>query len=154
MQITALSIPMREQKIAGMDTLGALVKRARLGKGMRGGDLGAAIGKDASYVSKIERGTMKDIPPPEIVRALSDALGVPEARLVRAIGYRTSEGEAPPFDFDSEKAAVLEILEGLDEREARTLRRMAEIIVDERGAQTVAAVEAFNRRALPDRPTT
>lgn len=58
---------------------------------MRGMDLAYAIGKDPGYVTRMEHGTLKEIPPPETVKALSAALDLSETAIIEAIGYARPE---------------------------------------------------------------
>jgi transcriptional regulator with XRE-family HTH domain len=98
--------------IAGMDywdmkELGAIVKRERLRRGMRGIDLAYAIGKDPGYVTRMEHGTLKEIPDPAVIHALGQALGVSDARLLRAIGYPAVESTEPAEPAPDDPLAAL-----------------------------------------------
>jgi transcriptional regulator with XRE-family HTH domain len=121
-----------EENVGPMDELAALVKKARLGKGMRGIDLAAAIGKDPSYVTKLERTTLKEIPPPETVRALAEALGLSEARLVRAIGYRVGDvapQDQGPFDKNTWQWVAVTRLRQMDDVQAQDVANYAEYVL-------------------------
>lgn len=86
--------------MGSMEALAIAVKRARLAKGMRGIDLAQAIGKDPSYVTKLEHGTLKEIPDPATLAALSDALGIAEPSLLELIGYRVRAANGAPVITD------------------------------------------------------
>lgn len=74
-----------------MKDLGRIVRRERERRGMRGLDLAVAIGRDPSYVSRLERGTLKEIPAPDTLHALGQTLAISDARLLAALGYVTTE---------------------------------------------------------------
>ena len=96
MDLPALSIPLIQEKMGGMEQLARAVRQARLAKGMRGIDLAQRIGKDPSYVTKLEHGTLKEVPDPATLRALADAIGLGEPILLELIGYRVrAEADAP-----------------------------------------------------------
>lgn len=89
-----------------MDTIGPLVRQARERKGIRAADLAYQIGKDPSYLSKLERDLLKEIPEPSVILALSRALDIPERQLLRALGYLSSEPVVRPT-YPSDEVRVL-----------------------------------------------
>jgi transcriptional regulator with XRE-family HTH domain len=76
-----------------METLGEMIRTRREARGVRAADLAYQIGKDPSYLSKLERNLMKEVPDPAVVSAISAALGIPVVALLRAIGYAIPDGE-------------------------------------------------------------
>src|SRR5690606_15387150 len=76
----------------------------------------SAVGLTQSKYGRIENGTIKELPTPEDLRLIGDALGLSMEDMLRAAGYLTDEGE------DTEKAGLEEfharldpLLVGLDE---------------------------------------
>lgn len=118
---TPLSIPISRPKLRSMESFGKLVRRARLAKGMKGADLGSAVGRDGSYISRIENGEQKETPPPDVMAALSSMLDVPEERLLRAWGYLKDSG-APPPGVSAERAALRDLLDDVPESAFPALR--------------------------------
>jgi transcriptional regulator with XRE-family HTH domain len=118
--------------MGSMQELAALVKRGRRRREMRGMDLASAIGKDPAYVSRLEHGMLREIPEPETIRALAEALGIDETRLVAAIGYRvvTEEASGQPFPLGSIHAEVVRLLHGLNEEQALQMARYAIFLKD------------------------
>jgi transcriptional regulator with XRE-family HTH domain len=84
--------------ITGMDKqrFGDMVKRARDRKGWRSIDLGAALGRDGSFVSRLETGTFKETPAPDVLAALREHLGLDETQMLRALGYLQEQSETAP----------------------------------------------------------
>jgi transcriptional regulator with XRE-family HTH domain len=114
-------------RMHNMETLGPLVRMTRERKGIRAADLAYHIGKDPSYLSRLERDLLKDLPTPDVLVALARELDIPETRLLRALGFlqgdqplRPTYGDtrlqaiADDWDHlnDAEKAAMMIILEG------------------------------------------
>lgn len=75
--------------IGGMEKqrFGDLIREARERQGWRSIDLGVKIGRDGSFVSRLETGRFKETPPPDVLAALSEYLGLDEAELLRSLGY-------------------------------------------------------------------
>ena len=117
--------------LRGMDRLGALVRSTRERKGMRAADLAYRIGKDPSYVSKLERDLMKEIPDPATIHALAEVLGIAEPRLLEAIGYVVAEPTPEPLPADSVRAEVMALVPGMTERRARALLALIRYFEDE-----------------------
>lgn len=124
-----------------MGTLGPLVRKTREHKGIRAADLAFQIGKDPSYVSKLERDILKEIPDPGTLRLLSDALGIAELRLLEAIGYRVTEDLPDALPYDSERATVIALAPTLREPEAFVIRATIQAIVKSREAGQVTEQE-------------
>jgi len=126
-----------------MKELGELVRRERERRGMRGIDLAAATGRDPGWVSRLENGTLKEIPDPPTLQRLADAIGQQVARLLKAIGYRLGD-DAPAIPLDPDRAELIDVIEReLTDRDARVLLVTARAIVEERDARTVAEAEHY-----------
>jgi transcriptional regulator with XRE-family HTH domain len=65
--------------------VGALIRAVRLAKGMSQETLAAAVGKDQTYISQVERGVIK-VPGRAMLRALSVALDIADDEMARAAG--------------------------------------------------------------------
>lgn len=140
-----------------VETLGPLVRATREHKGIRAADLAYRIGKDPSFLSKLERDLLKEIPEPAVLHALADALGIPEPRLLEALGYRVREEPVAPPRVGPDRAALIDAIEReLTESDARVLMVTANALVDERDARTVRDAEAWvnSGAPLPAGPTT
>ncbi len=96
--------------------MGNFIATSRISAGFQSQmELANAIGKSQNWVSRIERGAAKELPPPEDVLALSKALRVSSADILAAAGYDIEtgkEGDSPAiaalrpvldrYDFDEE----------------------------------------------------
>lgn len=141
-----LSMLLADATMEPMNALGKLVRAARENQGMRGIDLGVAIGRDGAYVSRLERGILKEVPDPATLGRLSDALDIPELRLLEAIGYRVRQPAPAAPPIDSRRAALIDLLEReLTEADARVLEVTARAIIEERDARTVRDAEVYAR---------
>lgn len=67
-----------------------------------------ALGKDQSWVSRIERGVGKELPPPEDIELLASALHVTPHELFIAAGYRLDNAPAPDAPVVRSLRAILE----------------------------------------------
>lgn len=75
-----------------MKDLGTLIADTRRRRGIATQrELGITLGKDPAWVSRLENGTLKETPAPEVMRALAAALGLSEAALLEAAGYRVRD---------------------------------------------------------------
>lgn len=74
----------------GLQELGILVAQQRGRTGLTQRELGDAIGRNQDWVSKLERGMLRDWPDPDTVAGIAEALGVPRERLLEALGYLES----------------------------------------------------------------
>jgi transcriptional regulator with XRE-family HTH domain len=71
-----------------MDRLGRLVKTTRTRRGYATQTaLAAAMGKSPSFVSRIERGAAKELPPPEDLQVIGSALGLSMRTMLEVTGY-------------------------------------------------------------------
>lgn len=82
-----------------MDNFGDFLASRREAAGYRSQTAFAnAIGKGASWVSRLERGAAKELPPPEDVALLAKSLNLSSAELIAAAGYDIetgNEGDTP-----------------------------------------------------------
>lgn len=68
-------------------SLGAALRQAREVRDLPAADTARMAGISAAYLSKLENDAVKR-PSPHVLHALSEALGVPYADLMRLTGYR------------------------------------------------------------------
>jgi transcriptional regulator with XRE-family HTH domain len=68
-------------------SLGVVIRQAREVRGLSAIDASRAAGISAAYLSKLENDAVKK-PSPHVLHALSEALSVPYAELMRLTGYR------------------------------------------------------------------
>lgn len=76
-------------------SLGRYVRRRREMLGLSQGALGEKIGREQKWISELERGALVNLPPPEIVRGLADALNCLPADLLIAAGYLERDDPTP-----------------------------------------------------------
>lgn len=88
-----------------------------------------ALGKDQSWVSRLERGVVKELPPPEDVALLSSLLHVPVEEIVAAAGYPIG---VPMPDEPDVIRALRPILESreLTERQVQQLATIVRNMVE------------------------
>lgn len=108
-----------------MYALGDLIRITREQRGWNQRDLAERLGWDNSRLSRLEKGVAKVLPPPGEMHALADVLGVPEARLLEAAGYRVA-GDDPPGDTltlpaADPRAALVALLAGVPDDAVRTI---------------------------------
>ena len=68
-------------------SIGAVLKQARVVRGLSAIETARTAGISAAYLSKLENDAVKK-PSPQILHRLSEALAVPYAELMRLSGYR------------------------------------------------------------------
>ena len=94
-----------------MAALGQLIKETREVRGLESQTLAQRIGVSKGTISNLERGVLKTTPDAGMLRALSDALGLPVSRMLETLGYL----DGSETEGDSEAvSAVRAILEGRD----------------------------------------
>ena len=96
-------------------TLGRYVHQRRTALGLRSEDVAAAIGRNQSWVSRLETGDSKVFPDPEDLHALAVVLQVTPRELLEADGYLSAESRGEhvlvnPFGVDDPRWAVVEAL--------------------------------------------
>lgn len=85
-------------------SLGTVLKQAREVRRLSAVDAARAAGISAAYLSKLENDAVKK-PSPQVLHALSEALTVPYADLMRLSGYRVP-GESEPNTANAVSAAL------------------------------------------------
>lgn len=71
----------------GMERLGALIEAARERSGLKGYEVARRLGKQPSYVSRLENGDTKTLPPPHELRQIGQAIDLSVEEMLRAAGY-------------------------------------------------------------------
>lgn len=135
----------------GMKEFGKLVQHARDAKGMKSYELADAIGKQRSYMSRLEGGDIKETPPPETVRAICRVLGISMRSLVEALGYLDPEEMEPGIAYEvpagSVRADLLDALQDAPDEVVRLLTRTAE------GSMEILAIARSGHRRASDSRT-
>lgn len=95
-----------------MDTrFGKLIKNRREDRGLQAFELAAAMKRPASFISRLETEAFKETPPPNVLADLEAALGISQAEMLRALGYRVDPAvESLPM-IEPERAELLDKLE-------------------------------------------
>lgn len=99
--------------------LGLLVKDARERRGYQNQSaLARELGRDQSFVSRLERGVLKELPPPEVLRQLGDVIGLSMEDMLTAAGYlekpeRNDPPETITIPATDPRARILAVLDGL-----------------------------------------
>lgn len=78
--------------------------------------LADVIGKDPSWVSRLERGVGKETPPPEDIELLASALHVTQQDLLLAAGYQLDVAPSPDKPVIRSIRAILEDREFTDDQ--------------------------------------
>lgn len=128
-----------------MNTLGAAIARRREQRGLMQKDLATAIGRDQGYVSKLERGVIKEFPPPDILRGISEALGMPMTEILEIGGYLTpaDDVEGITIPATDPRAALLRAVADATDRDVLKATMLIEVLVDySKPAQPVIASDA------------
>lgn len=118
-----------------MKELGKLTARLRNLRGIKTQKAFAtAVGKDSSWVSHLEKGTLKVTPDPELLSRMSDVLGVSQKELLIAAGY-----DIGGHEDDTEVVTI-----ATDDPRARILRAVMDLPDDEveRWANAITAWES------------
>lgn len=79
-------------------TFGQFIKNRRGRLGLMQSDIGRAIDRPDSYVSRLENDRFRDLPSPEEMRRLAEVLDCTEADLLRAAGYIPESNEEQRTD--------------------------------------------------------
>lgn len=125
-----------------MNRLAELVTRQRERLGLRGYELASALGKQPSFITRLEDGQVKRLPSPEEVAIMANVLRVSVAEIVEAAGYDIrpdSEHDDPDIAEIAEHARLVDwqtdpsrlpvihaILRTWSEFDRNSLRRVAE----------------------------
>ena len=94
-----------------MAALGQLIKETREIRGLEAQALAQQVGVSKGTISNLERGVIKTTPEASMLRALSDALGLPVSRMLETLGYLDKDEASKESEA---VAAVRAILEGRD----------------------------------------
>lgn len=137
MQHVPLSMLVVQSNIHGMNKMGLLIRSARERKGWNQKQLADKIGKDSSYVSRLETGRTKETPPAEDLGSLSDVLGVTVLDMLTAAGYQLQETESE--DSGSPKAHLHAVVDQYEWEwgEALTMAEMVQALMRHRNEPNV-----------------
>ena len=109
----------------GMKEFGKLVREAREQLGMRSYELADAIGKQRSYVSRLEAGELKETPPPDDLRRIRRTLNVSMRSLLVSLGYVDADEPEPGIAYmireDDPRADLLALTEGLSSQDVEAI---------------------------------
>lgn len=117
--------------LGDMKELGKLIKSARERRGYITQQQAAdAIGINLSKYNRLENGTTKELPVPDDLRRISEAMGLSVESLLTAAGYLDPPSEDEPSDVvtvrrDDPRADLLAMLEGETDE---GVRRAADLI--------------------------
>ena len=88
-----------------MTEFGELVKETRERKNIRAYDLAYSIGLNPSWISRLEAGSLTHPPAPDVMRLLSESLGLSTASMFEAMGYAMTD-VAPGKDVQARIAEL------------------------------------------------
>lgn len=134
-----------------MREFGNLIVRTRQARGMRGSDLGDAIGRSVNYISRLERGTMSNPPEPQDFIKLSNVLGLSRLRMLRTLGYLDDidldENEGPAYQIgpDDVRAKLLDVVAGLPDEDVEAAVRVLEVVTSAYSRKPVTNRHSGNR---------
>ena len=114
-----------------MNDLGELVKAERERQGIKAYALAFAVGETASWISRLEKGEMVHPPEPEPFAKLATALGLTERRMLRAIGYLSTEEDALSESFDvidPIERGILKLTPQMKDADKRTILAFTEFL--------------------------
>jgi transcriptional regulator with XRE-family HTH domain len=103
---------------------GTLIKNRREERGLMAFEVAAQLHRPASFVSRLETGAFKETPPPNVLADLEAALGISQAEMLNALGYRCGDAPARVPVMEPDRAALLDKLERIrlnDETRVSTL---------------------------------
>lgn len=103
------AIHVAQVTMSGMQTLGELVRAARQAKGWNQRQLSDALGRDTSYVSRLETDQAKETPTPESLDVLRRVLGLSNTRMLEALGYL--KGPSEPEQQNGPKAHLQAVID-------------------------------------------
>lgn len=69
------------------DRFGELVRQAREARGIKAFELADLMHTHGSAISRLENGTFKETPAPDVLAQLSEHLGLEQIDMLRALGY-------------------------------------------------------------------
>jgi transcriptional regulator with XRE-family HTH domain len=129
-----------------MHDLPTLVRTTRERRGIRTqGELAERIGRDTSFVSRLERGAMRELPPPDVVNAMAEALGITVSSILDAAGYDVdmpSDVEFLTVASTDPRARILEIMQGLPDEVVLQWVAALELLTAASSVNTNAGIES------------
>lgn len=113
----------------GMREFGELLRESRGHKSAHA--VALAVGVSYSMIADFERGAKTHPPSPELMAKLADELGLTERRMLRAIGYLSTEEDALAESFDvldPIERSILKITPRLTDADKRMLLAFTEFL--------------------------
>lgn len=105
----------------GNRSFGELIRRHRQGRHLTAEELADSLGRPQSFVSRLETGRFVETPPPDVMAALRDQIGVTVEAQLLALGYEFDEAGDVQFGTRDQNAELLcEVLKQaspIDDRE-------------------------------------
>lgn len=127
--MSIVAMPQFGIQTGGMKTFGEFLAARRVAAGYRSQtEFATAIGKGSSWVSRLERGAAKELPPPEDVELLAKHLSVSQAELIAAAGYDVETGTEGDSEAISRVRAILGDRE-FDEEDLRDIADAVRLVV-------------------------
>lgn len=115
-----------------MNDLGALIKRERERQGYTTQVAFArALGKTQNWLSRLESGSIKELPTPEDLRCISETLDLPMRTMLEVAGYLDPEPEQPntvTIRMDSELADLVRLLKRSSPEAITTVRNIVRLM--------------------------
>lgn len=121
-----------------MTEFAALVKQERERQGIRAYDLAFKLEQTPSWVSRLESGDMANPPTPTLMAKLSEELGLSERRMLRSLGYLSTETETPEDTidmFDPLDQQLVRLMPLLGDRDKEALLSYAQFLGRSDGAK-------------------
>jgi transcriptional regulator with XRE-family HTH domain len=120
---------MHNQRAMGMREFGELIREARGHKSAHA----VALAVDVSYsmIADFERGAKTHPPAPELLAKLSTELGLTERRMLRAMGYLSTEEDALSESFDvidPIERGILKLTPMMKDADKRTILAFTEFL--------------------------
>jgi transcriptional regulator with XRE-family HTH domain len=133
MSTIALHAPQRDTwDMTGTQTYGALLRRKREDRGLNQDEVGDRIGRDKSYVSRMENGRGMVMPDPQVLRDFGQALGLTMEEQLTALGYLddpSARGPAYTVAPDDPRADLLDLVAGLPAEDIRAAIRLLDVVL-------------------------
>lgn len=79
---------------------GELIKRKRARAGVKTLDLAYRIGRQQSFISKVESGDIKETPPPSVLAGFEREIGASVMEQLQAMGYRVFCEDGFPYIYE------------------------------------------------------
>lgn len=118
---------------------GELVRRARERKGLKAFELADLMHTHGSAISRLENGTFKETPAPDVMRQLSEILGLSDHDMLAALGYALeAPAEAPATPDEELRNRLHRAVDGVPDWNAapNIARSLAEVMMGVRYDQT------------------